>query len=148
MSAIRVLTAGPDRDIAAIADEARRLAPAGSLPVPLLAIHGGADEVVAPRHASALVVQYLRLNGHPAAKSGMGTKMLPAADAEARSALDGGREQVAREWRVDGRLVARYVEVPVLAHAWAGGDDALPYNDARGPDATALLGEFIDEALK
>ncbi len=52
-----------------------------------------------------------------------------------------------REWRVDGRLVARYVEIAALGHAWSGGDAQLPFNDAQAPDSTALLGAFIDEVL-
>jgi poly(3-hydroxybutyrate) depolymerase len=147
MTAIRVMSAGPDRDVVAIAEEARRNAPPGSLPVPLLAIHGGSDAVVSPRHATALVRQYLRLNGHPGVAAGDPGAALPAADAESRSTLPDGREAHAREWRLEGRLIARFVEVPDLDHAWAGGDASLPYNDARPPDATALLGAFIDEAL-
>ena len=149
MSAIRVMAEGPDQDVAAIAREARLKAPLRSLPVPLLAIHGGEDDVVAPRHATAMVVQFLRLNGHPAA-SGEAAAMstLPAADREVRATLADGGEEIAREWHIDGRLVARYVEIATLGHAWSGGDATLPYNDARPPDATALLGAFIDDALR
>ncbi len=39
----------------------------------------------------------------------------------------------------DGRLVVRYVSIAALGHAWSGGDDALPFNDAQGPDATAMV---------
>ena len=52
------------------------------------------------------------------------------------------------EWRVAGRLVARHTLVEGLAHAWSGGDPAYPYNDARAPDATALLGAFVRDALQ
>ena len=148
MKAIRVMADGPDQDVTAIAGNARRKALAHSFPVPLLAIHGGKDDVVAPRHSTAMVAQFLRLNGHPAAggdASAMTT--LPPADREARTSLADGREEIAREWHVAGRLVARYVEIPALGHAWSGGDSALPFNDARAPDATALLGAFIDDVL-
>ena len=138
MTAIRVMATGPDRDVAAIADEARRYAPPSSLPVPLLAIHGGRDAVVSPRHAAALVRQYLRLNGHCAGRADGEGDALPKADAESRSTLPDGSESVARDWRIDGRLVARYVEIPALDHAWSGGDASLPFNDPRAPDATAL----------
>ena len=73
---------------------------------------------------------------------------LDVADADAtRSVHDGGRAAVVREWRVDGRLVARHVQVSGLAHAWSGGDPSLPFNDAGGPSATALVGEFLRDAL-
>jgi poly(3-hydroxybutyrate) depolymerase len=39
------------------------------------------------------------------------------------------------------------VQVAGLGHAWSGGDPTLPYNDAEGPDATALVGDFFADAL-
>lgn len=61
--------------------------------------------------------------------------------------MPGRLTQTVREWRLDGRLIARYVEVAGLGHAWSGGDATLPYNDADGPDATALVGDFFADAL-
>jgi len=59
-------------------------------------------------------------------------------------------EQVARQFRAlnggEGDLAA-FVKVPALAHAWGGGDAAYPYNDPRGPDATAMLGEFVERCV-
>ena len=72
---------------------------------------------------------------------------LPVADHETRTTLASGRTEVVREWRSDGRLVARLVEVTGLGHAWSGGDPALAYNDAEAPDATALVGAFFADAL-
>lgn len=148
-SALNVMKRGPDGDVERIADMVRAAAGRGALPVPLLAVHGDADDVVAPRNAIALVRQYLRLNGHPAidrASTSL-TSALPPADAIARLSLDNGRTQTVHEWRVDRRLVARYVTVSGLAHGWSGGDAAFPFHDNEPPDATALLGAFIDDAL-
>ena len=149
LDALRVAAKGPEQDVVSVADNARREAPARALPVPLLAIHGGRDEVVAPCHAIAMVAQFLRLNGHAgAAADPASMTSLPPADRESRTTLPDAREEVAREWRVDGRLVARLVEIAGLGHAWSGGDATLQYNDAHAPDATALLGAFIDDALR
>ena len=149
LTAMRVAAEGPDQDVVAVADRARRRAARGSFPVPLLAIHGRRDEVVSPLHAASMVAQFLRLNGHGAmGPDGGSMTTLPLADREARTTLSDGREEIAREWHVDGRLVARYLEVSDLGHAWSGGDASLPYNDAGAPDATALLGAFIDDALR
>ncbi len=52
-----------------------------------------------------------------------------------------------REWHANDRLVVRYVAVAGLGHAWSGGDDALPFNDGHGPDATAMIAEFMRDAL-
>lgn len=44
-------------------------------------------------------------------------------------------------------LASRWSRVDTLGHAWSGGDDQHPYNDPHAPDATALLGTFIHEAV-
>lgn len=39
-------------------------------------------------------------------------------------------------------LIVRYM-INDLAHSWSGGDPKYPYNDPKGPDATALIIEFF-----
>jgi poly(3-hydroxybutyrate) depolymerase len=94
-----------------------------------------------------LVRQYLSLNDHAAVSMGTTRGLLPPADAERRTVLASGRTEVVSEWRSEGRLVARYVEIIGLGHAWSGGDPSLPYNEAGPPDATALVGDFFADAL-
>ena len=152
LTAIAVMQRGPEQDIGVIGDSARTAARPRDLPIPLLAVHGESDPVVSPRNAAALVLQYLHLNGHASVQStpgdaGATTSALPAADNEARTTLASGRTEVVREWRSDGRLVARLVEVTGLGHAWSGGNPALAYNDAEAPDATALVGAFFADAI-
>ncbi len=62
LSAIAVMATGPEQDVAKIADAARAEG-SPEVRVPLLAVHGGSDAIVAPRHAVELVRQYLHLNG-------------------------------------------------------------------------------------
>jgi poly(hydroxyalkanoate) depolymerase family esterase len=138
MSAISVLKRGPEQDVVAIAAAVRNAMLPSEVRVPLLAIQGDRDEVVRPAHAPALVSQYLALNGDDPAR---------AADTEARVSHPDGRVEIVRDWRRDGRLVVRFVEVQGLGHAWSGGDDNLDFNDAGPPDATALLGSFLADAL-
>jgi poly(3-hydroxybutyrate) depolymerase len=143
---------GPEQDVAAIGDAARGAARPRDLPVPLFAVHGESDSVVSPRNAAALVRQYLHLNGHasvhaPSRDAGASAPELPVADNETRTTLASGRTEVVREWRSNGRLVVRLVEVTGLGHAWSGGDASLAYNDAEAPDATALVGAFFADAL-
>ena len=148
LSAIAVMQSGPEQDVAAIGDAARASARPRDLPIPLLAVHGESDPVVSPSNAAALVRQYLHLNGHASVRAdGSAAAALPVADDETRTALSSGRTEVVREWRIDGRLVARLVEVTGLGHAWSGGDAGLAYNDAEAPDATALVGAFFADAL-
>ncbi|MEO8755447.1 MAG: PHB depolymerase family esterase [Casimicrobiaceae bacterium] len=147
MAALTVMRAGPDQDVEAIAKNARAAAGLRNLRVPLLAIHGSGDPVVAPRNAVALVRQYLCLNDYPADNLGTDPGRLPPADAQRRTLLPGGRTEVVSEWRREGRLVARHIEIIGLGHAWSGGDTALPYNEAGLPDASALVGDFLADAL-
>ena len=143
-TAIGVMSRGPETDVEAIAAAARAAHPSA---VPLLAIHGEADSVVAQANAVALVRQYLCLNGHPAVPTPMhAATSLPQPDAEHHE-MHGGRMTTAREWARDGRLLVRYVSIAGLGHAWSGGDDSLPFNDAQGPDATALVATFVRDAL-
>ncbi len=151
MSALAVMKRGPEADVEALARAARSEAPRRVLPVPLLAIHGEQDGVVAPRNAVALVRQYLALNGHaidPADATETTSAALPEADATAHESLPDGREVTTRDWRVAGRLVVRFVSITGLDHAWSGGDPALPFNDARPPDALALIDAFVRAALR
>ena len=138
MTAISVLKRGPEQDVEAIAVAVREAAMPHEIRVPLLAIHGDRDEVVPPAHAAALVRQYLALNGDDPAR---------APDAQARIPHPDGRVEIVHDWRRDGRLVVRHVEVQGLGHAWSGGDASLDFNDAGPPDATALLGTFFADAL-
>jgi poly(hydroxyalkanoate) depolymerase family esterase len=147
LRAFDVLKRGADTDVAGIAREARSRASPRALPVPLLAIQGAADDVVAPVNAAQLVRQYLALNGHPAAAVGDSDE-LPPPDHMSAEALADARSVSTSDWRVDGRIVARHVLVDGLGHAWSGGDDRHPYNDPRAPDATALLGAFVQRAMQ
>jgi poly(3-hydroxybutyrate) depolymerase len=139
---------GPEADVIAIAAEAQLAAPREALPVPLLAIHGEQDAVVAPRNTHALVRQYLRLNGHPAGDAPAAAgEALPEPDSETREPAADGRVATTRDWRIGGRLVVRYVSIAGLDHAWSGGDDRFPFNDAEGPQATALVDAFVRDAI-
>ena len=147
MSAGDVMLRGPNTDIEAVATLARTKA-GRALPVPLLAIHGEADNVISPANSIALVRQYLRFNGHPAvAVEGGATPDLPVADDTLAATTAEGRAVTTREWRIDGRLIVRHVSVAGLGHAWSGGDDTVAFNDRHAPDASLLAGEFLSETL-
>ena len=92
---------------------------------------------------SMLVRQYLRLNGHPRwTRPGCRRDRRQPRTPSARDATPGARSSTIREWRIGERLIVRHVAIDGLGHAWSGGDDALPFNDAQGPDATSLVGAF------
>ncbi|HEX8011405.1 MAG TPA: PHB depolymerase family esterase [Casimicrobiaceae bacterium] len=141
--ALKVLGAGADGDVEAIAREARELTSPRALPLPVCVIHGERDPVVAEKNALEVVRQFLVFNGRPPQNG----DALPQADARAETALADGRTLTTEDYRVDGRVVARRVHVAGLGHAWSGGDANFAYNDSQPPDATALLGEFFAAQL-
>ena len=131
---------GPDNDTDAIALRARRDAPAG-VHVPALIIQGSADTTVAPVNAAYLARQLLLLNGFepqdlPPAPS------LPQALRSASLYREGTYK--IEEHYAEGNLAVQLVTIEGLGHAWSGGDPALPFNDAAAPDATEMIGEWIE----
>ncbi|MEP7061353.1 MAG: PHB depolymerase family esterase [Betaproteobacteria bacterium] len=133
LSAASVMARGPETNVAAIGraahDPAHR--------VPLLVLQGMADDVMAPRNATALARQYLALAG---VAVDAGTLPGPSGD---RSDQTSGRRVRTRDWRDNAGLVARLVEIDGLGHAWSGGDASLPYNDGAAPDALATIRDWI-----
>ena len=47
--------------------------------------------------------------------------------------------------RRDGEPVVRLCHVKGLDHAWAGGDEAVPFHAAVGPDASAMIWSFFEQ---
>ena len=143
LTALGVMKRGADRDVARIARDARAAnARARRCRCRCSRSTATRDDVVAPVNAAQLVRQYLR--------STVTRRRWPAPRPRCRPPTGGtttpdGRAVTTREWRRDGRLVVRHVEVDGLGHAWSGGDAAYPYNDPAAPDATALLGGFVRE---
>lgn len=132
IAAMDVMRRGARREPAELVDETADVA---SYPgMPAIIIHGDADHVVAPVNADQLAVQFLRLNRvvdqNGARKSG-----------EVREERKGG--VVMRDYLRGGRRLVRLCRVQGLAHAWSGGDDAVPFHSAKGPDASAMVWEFF-----
>ncbi|KUZ74326.1 esterase [Burkholderia ubonensis] len=103
--------------------------------MPALIVHGDGDHVVSPKNADQLAIQFLRLNGL----------------ADSRGALRGGeradlpeRGAQIRDYRRGGASVVRLCHVKGLDHAWAGGDEAVPFHAAVGPDASEMIWAFFD----
>ena len=143
MSAMAVLRDGPDTDVVEIARKARGTR---DVRVPIVAIHGTDDPIVAPRNAIALMQQYLALNGRDLPAGG-DAQALPPPDTERRIEVAPGRSMTVREWRRDGRAVARLVEVAGLGHAWSGGDPSAPFTDAAPPSASDLIAGLFPDGL-
>lgn len=132
ITAMDVMRRGARGEPAELVDEVVNVAEYPGMPA--MIIHGDADHVVAPVNADQLATQFLRLNRivdeSGARKSG-----------EVREERKGG--VVMRDYLRGGRRVVRLCRVQGLAHAWSGGDDAVPFHSAKGPDASTLVWEFF-----
>ena len=147
LSALDVMRRGADTPYERIAEGARGSATAKTPMLPLLAIRGGRDEVVADINTVQLVRQYLVLNDRLKAVDRPPAE-LPRPDVETTVQLADGRSFERVDYRDGERVIVRLVRVPDLAHAWSGGDAVLSYNDPRPPDATGLLAEFVVEQVR
>ncbi|MFO1343080.1 MAG: PHB depolymerase family esterase [Burkholderiales bacterium] len=114
----------------------------GVLPPALLVLHGDEDARVTERNATSMVRLWERLyESAPLARQlDRETRDVPA-DGNARAYT---RTDLLR----DGRIVIRGVRIHGLAHAWSGGDAELPFNDARGPDASAMIWRFFERQVR
>ena len=121
-------------------DSARRLTGStdGKLLVgPALVIQGSADTRVHPRNAIQIVALRQLLAGLQ-----VSSEAEPVPSDEREFEL-GGRKVRQRDYRSGSRLLVRSLLIDGLAHAWSGGDPQLPFNDGTGPDASALILEFL-----
>ncbi|HEY1609260.1 MAG TPA: PHB depolymerase family esterase [Paraburkholderia sp.] len=109
---------------------ARRVDLAGYPGMPAIVLQGNDDRVVAPVNGEQLVTQFLRLNHFGDTASAVNEEM-----------RDGS---MVREYRRSGRAVVRWCQVEGLDHAWSGGDGAVPFHSATGPDASAMIWSFFD----
>ncbi|MDB5871110.1 MAG: esterase, depolymerase family protein [Ramlibacter sp.] len=95
----------------------------------LMVIHGGRDGVVAASNAQAAVSMWA-----DAAQARAGN----------RRSLQRGKRYPMQVTDFSGgqRVVATFVEIGLLAHAWSGGMKGEPHSDALGPDASRLAWAF------
>lgn len=116
-------------------------------PPPLLIIHGDADDRVHPKNADQLFDLWAGLNQaespHPLSRSRHEVAATSTQHAHHITRLL--RPESARHApRAHGRAVVASVRINQLQHAWSGGNAALPFNDARGPDASRMIVEFVN----
>ncbi len=100
----------------------------------LLVIQGNKDRVVAP------------VNGGLAAQRWAAT--LQAKLGAPRVVRRGARYPATlTDWKLGRRVVATWVQVAGLGHAWSGGSAAQSYSDPKGPDATRMVLAFAQRAF-
>lgn len=96
----------------------------------IFVVQGSEDRVVNPRNAERVLRDFV-----PASATDWQTTQVPA------NASSLGYQVTRISDR--GRLVAERVLVEKADHAWMGGTAGIPYCDARGPAATAMIWAFF-----
>jgi poly(hydroxyalkanoate) depolymerase family esterase len=145
-SALAVMRDGADLDIAALTQRYWREHQLP--PPPLLIIHGDADDRVHTKNADQLFDLWASMNQAET------TDPLPHKQHEVNATAKRRAHRItsitAPESAPDrhdanntqGFKLAESVRVKGLQHAWSGGNTALPFNDALGPDASKLIVAF------
>ncbi len=134
MTAMDVMRRGVRGDPIALVD---KLVDVARYPgMPAIIVHGESDRVVAPKNAEQLGLAFLRLNGFVdhAGEWIAGTSR--------ETQVGGARID---DYAMSNRHVVRVCRVANLGHAWAGGDEAVPFHSQTGPDASALIWAFLRE---
>jgi poly(hydroxyalkanoate) depolymerase family esterase len=114
------------------------------LPPPLLIVHGDADTRVHESNATTTLKLWQTLfERAPNGESSTITREEKTIEASSESR---GVSQI--DLMRQGRIVTRSMRVHGLAHAWSGGDAALDFNDAKGPDATSQIWKFLERQVR
>lgn len=100
---------------------------------PLAIIHGSADQVVHPRCAEQLLAQALE----SIRRARIHVERAAAAPASADTAVT--------DYRANGNLLVRNIELKDLGHSWTGGPGGHPYCDRQGAPLAALCGQFLHD---
>jgi poly(hydroxyalkanoate) depolymerase family esterase len=105
--------------------------------VPALVIHGDADSTVHPRNAEQIIEQ-LRAFAQCVGKSSN-----PLIESPELRLASTGRAYRQKDYLHNKRILLRKIMVEGMGHAWSGGDERHPFNDAAGPDASRLIWDFV-----
>ena len=107
--------------------------------MPVILIHGVADEVVRSINAQQLAGQFAIVNA-PLLTSADGVKRKFPARSGGRAPHHGFRTTT---WYAGRKPQIVKCEIEGLGHAWSGGDGSVPYSAPAGPDATLLMWTFF-----
>jgi poly(hydroxyalkanoate) depolymerase family esterase len=137
MEATSAMRRGSRAEPAHVARAAAADFSASAAVVPTLVIHGDHDATVHPCNADQIIEQ-LR-----AFVSCLGDSTAPVVASVELLIASADRRYRQIDYRQDKRILARRIIVEGLGHAWSGGDARHAFNDAMGPDASALVWDFL-----
>lgn len=137
----KVMAKGEAADAGFLADAAWACGGKRPLTVPVAVWHGQADKLVAPVNGENVLRQFARLNDLADDGSANGSV---GATPELRSGrVAGGYAYTVASYAQRGKPLLEYYRIEAMGHAWSGGKDELPFSDAKGPDASALIWQFF-----
>lgn len=110
--------------------------------VPVLVIHGTADEIVVPVNAEQAIAQFAQTNDLTDDGSDNDSVRNEATASAAETTPD-GLKYTTCDYAYGGKLLMQSLVVEGMGHAWSGGDPAFPFAEPKGPDATALVWSFF-----
>jgi poly(hydroxyalkanoate) depolymerase family esterase len=114
-------------------------------PVPIMVVHGSADQRVAPVNADRVLKQSMEANRLAAPE--LCDFDLSRPTLTSRGQVDGGYAYARSQWTDRrGALMHELLKVDGLGHAWSGGAPGESYTDPRGPDATEAMWRFFAQA--
>ncbi len=143
-NALAALEAGSRTAPEAAGRDAWKCSNSTQRPMPVIVFQGDADERVRPINADQVVRQFAQMGD--LADDGQDNDSVKAAPtATTREQQPGGHAYTVREYRYGGTMLLLEYRIQGMAHAWSGGDEAQPYNDAAGPDATELMWRFFTQ---
>jgi len=111
--------------------------------IPVLVIHGDCDSTVHPVNADQIVAQFEVLNSLLANETSQQVDRLQMRTGSKLSA--GGYQYQTTNYLCAERLLIQKVSISGLGHAWSGGSEEYPYNDANGPSASEMICDFFAE---
>jgi poly(hydroxyalkanoate) depolymerase family esterase len=108
--------------------------------IPLLVVHGGADNVVSVRNATELAQQFTALHNSMRERVGQGALVR----VELAASTEHGYAVREEQWRDEqGRAQVMAMRIEQLAHAWPHGDAAGSFTDPNGPALSQRIGAFV-----
>jgi poly(hydroxyalkanoate) depolymerase family esterase len=113
-------------------------------PMPVVVFQGEADTRVRPINADQIVRQFAQMNDlADDGRDNDSVKAVPTASKQ--ETVPGGHPYRVREYLYNGTTLIKEYRIEGMGHAWSGGNEAEPYNDRAGPDATGLIWEFFSQ---
>jgi poly(hydroxyalkanoate) depolymerase family esterase len=105
--------------------------------VPALVIHGDQDGTVHPSNAAQIIEQ---LRAFARYAGGVSDPLTESPELRLSGSVRAYRQQ---DYLHNERILLRRIIVEGMGHAWSGGDERHPFNDAAGPDASRLIWDFV-----